>query len=173
MDYKERLKSILNAENGEKYSNSDSSFLKSLRDKVKKSENPYLSVDEDYINSFVDRYRQYATDAQKDNIDYNYAISNYENKKSEAVKLQEQADNIRNYYYANRSNIKDDSYKSMMSYLDSFDDNLNDIINYYDNNYNYYSQWESKDDYDNYMKSVETEKRWSTLDLDASKKEFL
>ena len=147
MDYKTKLKTRLSAASDTTDNNSESDFMKSLRERVSKAQNPYLSVDNEYIESFGKKYEKFASDAQNAKINYSNAVSLYHENRETGNTLQKEADNIRSFYYAKRKDISKDNYKAMMEYLDSVDENLQSAEKYYKGNYDYYSQFDSEDDY--------------------------
>lgn len=111
-----------------------------------------FGVDESYINSFLNRSRDFFTNSENDSKDVNFnnASSLYSKYSSAGETLQDNADTIRAYYNVNKNKIDTDSYNSMIEYLDSFDRNSPKTLKFYRDNADFYSQWETEDDYNRY-----------------------
>ena len=77
MDYKTQLKKRLSATSDTTASDSESDFMRGLSDRVAKAQNPYLNVDNEYIESFGKKYEKYATDTQNTKMNYDNAVTKY------------------------------------------------------------------------------------------------
>ena len=137
MDYRRKLRETL-TQNDE-----SASFMERLQRKVDSSYS-------DLADSFSERYSKYAQEAANSSNDYNTVMSSNRHNDWQWEQLQRDADNLRNYYLENKKSMSEDSYKSMMDYLDSFDNTSREVRKYYKNNYDYYSQFETEDDYNKY-----------------------
>ena len=165
MDYKTQLKKRLSATSDTTASDSESDFMRGLRDRVAKAQNPYLNVDNEYIESFGKKYEKYATDTQNTKMNYDNAVTKYKGNVVTGNGLQKEADNIRSFYYAKRKDISKDNYKAMMEYLDSVDENLQSAKKYYRGNYDYYSQFDSEDDYNSRVTYPQKYEGWTYSEL--------
>lgn len=102
-------------------------------------------VDDEYINSFVNDANSLFGKQAFEKDDYNTWSQ-----------LDQRATNIKNWVKINKSKLNGDSYKAVIDYLDA-----------YDQASKRYSQWETEDDYNEYLKGQE--QRTQMLSYDTEK----
>ena len=143
--------------------------------KRKKEENAKPSdydfgVDAEYIDSFYKDFKKYVEDAEKeyDGINYDSDVTGlYDRHSASMSALRERADNIRAYLNANKKNLNEKDYSSMISGIGSMRNSLDSIGKNFQEKRDYFSQWETKDEYEAYVKSQKEYEGMKTADLDA------
>ena len=95
---------------------------------------PVDDVDENYINSFISDTSSFFSGVNKKSIDYDTA-------KSTLGDLTTRYDTIQGWLYKNKSNLNAESYSSLSSTFDELQSGFTAIKDYY-------SQWNTKDEYD-------------------------
>lgn len=140
-----------------------------------------FGVNQEYIDSFVADSQKYMNDVRSKSKDVNYgnAQSRFSSFRDTSYGLSDRADTIRAYYNANKSKLDNDTYSSMMKYLDSFTKGSDEAMSFYRKNADYYSQWKTEEEYnkakEDYKKAVEYDKKQKEMlsfDLDAGQKEI-
>lgn len=140
-----------------------------------------FGVNQEYIDSFVADSQKYMNDVRSNSKDVNYgnAQSRFSSFRDTSYGLSDRADTIRAYYNANKSKLDNDTYSSMMKYLDSFTKGSDEAMSFYRKNADYYSQWKTEEEYnkakEDYKKAVEYDKKQKEMlsfDLDAGQKEI-
>lgn len=137
--------------------------------KKERKERSYYNIDEDYVNDFVTRSQDFYSRAQNDigNPTYSNSKSNYDMYSTMSDALNTKANAIRSYYNANKSAMDSKSYDSMIKYLNSFKSNSGKIVDSFKNNADYFSSFGTENDYNNYLKQIEEEKRKNSIDTGA------
>ena len=132
-----------------KSTSSAKSSYEKRRDEMLAKYSPTVTIDLDYINSFVNDVGKYMNSIE---TDYNGMGSSnsgsvYDQRKSATYDLRARSAAISKYLDSNKGNIDTDTYNSLKSYINSFDSaSGNALYNFYKAN-NYYSQWESDEHY--------------------------
>ena len=123
-------------------------------------------VDEQYINTFLNDADDYFSNVSNDfkNIGYGNASTVYDNYFSKGSELRTRANTIRAYLNSNKNNLNEDAYKSLTSTLDKFDRDTETISTQLRRASEYYSQWETEDEYNDAVKLSELN-NMSTADI--------
>ena len=131
-------------------------------------------VDEKYINTFLSDANEYFSNVSNDykSIGYKNASSIYDNYSSKGVELGKRADTIRAFLNSNKNNLDEETYNGLITTLNKFDRNSQSISNQLRNTSNYYSKWETEEEYNDAVKAQEAYEANATLDLDALQKEI-
>lgn len=117
-----------------------------------------FGVNQEYIDSFVADSQKYMNDVRSNSKDVNYgnAQSRFSSFRDTSYGLSDRADTIRAYYNANKSKLDNDTYSSMMKYLDSFTKGSDEAMSFYRKNADYYSQWKTEEEYNKAMEEYKT-----------------
>jgi hypothetical protein len=131
-------------------------------------------VDEDYINSYIRDFNSYASSSQKDYDGLNYKTArNYSEKYRKANDdLAYRANNIRSYLQANKDNIDSKTYEELQSYLKESSNALDTAHRTFDKANKFYSQWDTEEDYNSYLKGIEEKENLLKYDTKAAKTEI-
>lgn len=107
-------------------------------------------VDSEYINNFLSDASNFYYSAQRDFGKSGYS-DNYKNMYKAyydtGSDLANRSSKISKYLEQNKNSIDRDSYNSLSEYLTKFDTDVNDIVNGIGKNRDFYSQWNSEDEY--------------------------
>ena len=126
-------------------------------------------VDDSYIQAFISDANDFmssTSDRYKD-IGYSNASSYYDDYNSKSGELGKRADTVRAFLNSNKSNLDENTYNSLMDSLDSFDTNRNRLWNQLRETANFYSQWETEEDYNKwYEEYKKSEEHKSVLDAE-------
>ena len=118
---------------------------------IEKSSNGNLKtgVDEQYINAFLHSANDYFSNLSNDfdSIGYNNASSLYENHVSKGAELSKKANTIRVHLNSNKSNLDEETYNDLISTLDKFEERSNIALNKLRNSSQYYSKWDTEEEY--------------------------
>lgn len=131
-------------------------------------------VDEEYINSYIRDFNSYANSSQKDYNGLSYKTArNYSQKYREASDdLAHRANNIKGYLQTNKDSIDSKTYGELQSYLKESGNALDTTRRAFDEVNKFYSQWETEDDYNDYLKSIEEKEELLKLDTKTAKAEI-
>lgn len=101
-----------------------------LKERTKAARNTY-GVDENYINSFVKDANSYISSAQSDieKLNYQNAKDQYDQRSSRSAELKSRANTIRAYLNANKDRVDSNSRNQLLSFIDGFDKQSDDIFN--------------------------------------------
>lgn len=117
------------------------------------------SVDEKYINSFMSDANTFFSSFKDGNTPH------YASATTSLKDLETRNDTIQGWLYKNKNRLDEKSYNELSNYIESFNSGLGEVKNYY-------SQWETEDDYNNYLKGIEDYEAKKTYDVNAGKKEL-
>ena len=131
-------------------------------------------VDEKYINKYIDDFNTYVNSVEDDynNISYSNAKS-YSNKYSQSSSnLTSRASAIENYLEANKDSLDADDYKNLSSYIKQSKSALGTTSNAFNTANEFYAQWETEDDYNNYLKGIGERQELLSYDTSAAKRKI-
>ena len=131
-------------------------------------------VNQEYINSFVTDFNNYATQAQSDynNLGYGNANSYYTQHMKTGNDLEKRAKAINNYLNLNKDAIDPDSYKEISSYVNQTITAINTTKNAFKDADGYYSQFNTEEEYNDYSKGVKTREELLSYDLVAGENDI-
>ena len=114
-------------------------------------------VNQDYVNTFINDYNSFFGGAQEelDGITWGTASSTYEGRKGTYDDLSARASKIRNYLKVNKNNINEKTYTDFSSMLDSLDKDGSSVLDSFKNAYDFYSQFENEDAYNDWKAAME------------------
>lgn len=122
-----------------------------VEDIIERSSNGNLEtgVDEKYIDSFINDFKDYISNFNEDykNVGYNNASSFYEKYSSKSSDLGSRANTIRAHLNSNKNNLDEDIYNQLISTLDDFEKNRNFAFNQMRRASEYYSKWDTEEEY--------------------------
>lgn len=126
------------------------------------------NVGEDDFNNFVNDLNSFFTSASKDSssTDYGNAQDRSSKYSQSASSLRERADYLSGYIHSNKSRMSEEDYKRYMSMFDVAKYRLNSVERGYTEIAKFYSQFETKGDYDGWVMTNTVEK----TDADSVKK---
>lgn len=125
---------------------------KSYKD-IKSSEYDF-GVDDEYIKSFYDDFAKYSKDAEKDydGITYGSDVSGlYDKYSSQTSDIRDKASTIRAFLNSQKSNLKEESYNSLIESLDSIGTVADDTIKAFEKRKDFYSTFGTEYDYNAYL----------------------
>ncbi len=131
-------------------------------------------VDERYINTFLSDANTYFSNASNDfkNVGYGNASSLYDNYSSRGNELRSRANTIRAYLNSNKNNIDESTHNDMMSTLDNFDRDSENIYKNFRKSSEYFSKWETEEEYNKVVADAAETERLLSLDTDALSSEI-
>ena len=106
-------------------------------------------VDSSYISSFLDTYSSFFTDAEKDygNIGWGNASAAYRNKSAIAKGMDYSRNVIQGWFDANADRLDSDSRSMFSEILGNYDSNIAGVLDTFKSASDYYSMWDSEEDY--------------------------
>ena len=142
--------------------------------KMQAKYNPSSQVNESYIRSFMDDVKRFTESSQKsyDSMGYLTASSDYDSRKKIADNLTERSRFISKYLDEHKDSLDEDTYSSFKSYLKDFDMASTQSMYAMYQKKDYFSQWETFDDYNKYVAYQKDYDEKSQYDLDAGQKEI-
>ena len=133
------------------------------------------TVDESYINSFLSDFNTYSSKAKSDydSLNWNSATSSGLVKSYEdtSFDLAFRSGMIRSHLWLNKDSIDEKEYNNLVSRLDDIEGYSKDVTKAFTDARDYYSQWNTQKDYDDfvaYQKDYEAKK---SFDISAGEKE--
>lgn len=128
-----------------------------------------ISVDENYINSFFKDVKQFFTQTDTDSktLGYSNAAQLYDTKKASVADFQKRANAISNFIEQNKGNLKQEDYDSLTASMKSIGDGLSQVSKGYLDAKNYYSKWDTEEDYNAAVKEYEREQGYLNYDVSA------
>lgn len=110
-------------------------------------------VDENYISAFFSEANKYLGKAKEDyeGMGYSNASTIYGSNSSALRDLKKRYGAISQYLQQNENSIDKDAYSSFSSTLSSYRDAFNEYQNAFKNAKEFYSQWKTEDDYNDYV----------------------
>ncbi len=113
-------------------------------------------VNESFINTFISDVNNFLGSAEEEigTVGWGNASTIY-NKRNEAWKdLYSRSNSISRWLDENKGNIKEDAYKNLSSNLDSFRTNSSSVLDSFKSAVDYYSQWETEDEYNSWYEAA-------------------
>ena len=110
------------------------------------------------LSSFDREFRDFATSAQESskNMGYSTYDTAWKTHNPTAEKLQSRVSDLKLHFASNKSTMDKAMYNKAMDYLEDAGNYLTRMANYFSQNRQHYSQWDSEDEY---KKAVERWKR--------------
>ena len=126
-------------------------------------------VDEDYVNKFLSDANSFFSSAEKDYsaIGWGNASSSYTSKKSTYDDLDIRSVRISNWLKQNKDRLDEETYKSLSDAIATFDTNASSVIGSFREANDYYSQWETEDDYKAAVKEYEEYEKMLSFDWES------
>ena len=132
------------------------------------------NVDSDYINSFIKDSGIYLKGILGANTRMGVGTSQgvYKERKAAADDLFKRSYEISRYLEEHKDEVDSETYEALKGYLDAFDQaSSQSIYSFYKNN-QFYSQFSSKEEYDDYVKKKEEYEALVNFDINAAEKEI-
>ena len=131
-------------------------------------------IDQDYLDAFVTDANSFIGSAEKtyNGITWGNASSTFNSQYNLWSDLDTRAYNISKWLERNKSNLDEETYKSLSESLKTISSNTSSIMDGFGEYKNYYSQWKTEEDYN---KAVEAQKEYEGMmsyNLAAGKKEI-
>ena len=166
---KEEDKSQTQAKN----SNSSSNYQTRLQTRLEKYKSN-VTVDDNYINTFITDSRSYLDSMKTDYEGMNWSNSKsvYDQRKTSTYDLRSRSFNIQRYLNDNKDRIDEDTYTSLMSYLNDFDSAAHEGLSSFYKASNSYSKYDSQEAYDKAVAQYKDDQALLYLDLDAYQREI-
>ena len=160
----ERLKS-LNQSQEEEVSTSSSNtqgstdtqsrFAKRINDRLS-SFDKSATVDEDFVTVFLSDASSYLRKAksQYEGIGFSNASDTWKENRKSYTNLLARGQSIRDYLLKNKSSMDGNAYESVMKQVNSINDALRSYSGAFSDARQYYSQWETEDEYNKWKKET-------------------
>ena len=118
---------------------------------------PIDSVDQKYIDTFISDSTNFLSSARDsyDSLGYSNASSSYDTLSNTWKDLDTRRNTIIGWLYKNRSSIDEKTYNSVSKSLDSFSNDAQSIIKGFEDALNKYSEFNSEDEYNEYVNRYE------------------
>lgn len=131
---------------------SDDGWLERARQR--RTEDEIKKVDDAYINDFTSRANEFLDSSKTayDNMGWNNASKALTDRQKALEDLNYRSSVIRDWLNAHKTSMTEEDYQSMSDMLDSYSKSTEEILDAFNNAAKYYSQWETEDDYNAYMK---------------------
>ena len=175
--YEERLKKLRSkyGENGEADTSSapkaieESSYSKrknALMEKYKPQAD--VTVDDAFINTFIQDANKFLSSAESDfkNVGWGNAATTYETRLSAWKDLDTRRRTVSNWLYYNKNNIDAETYKSLSDIIKGFGSSAPDILDAYKKSKDYYSRWETEEDYNADLRAYSYQQKYEGKSLD-------
>ncbi len=120
-------------------------------------------VDDSYIDIFVNEANKFRSSSQSEyeKISWSNASDVAANRRKAQEDLDYRYNVISRWLENNRSNLREDSYRSLSDLLDSYSNDSKAILDSFDQAAKYYSQWETEEDYNTAVRYDGYNKKWS------------
>ena len=139
---------------------SGSSSYEDLKKRARQEmmEEDVKKVDSSYINSFLNTYNSFFGSAKKDyeNVGYGNASSSYRGKKAIAQGMEYNRQVIQKWFDSEKDKLNDRDRKTLSEVLGTYDEQTNNVLNAFSKAKDYYSRWETEDDYLLWKRETET-----------------
>jgi predicted nucleotidyltransferase len=157
--YEERRKK----QNSSNSTNSKKSAKELYEERRKYNSIDTSNVNEEYINSFISDAKKFLSSAQEEygKVGWSNAASSYENINKSYSDLNTRYDTVKAWLYKNKNNLDEKSYNDLYKGLDSVGSGFSSTIDAFSNAKDYYSQWDTEEDYNEWYDLV-----GSVLDAD-------
>ena len=139
-------------------------------------------VDEDYVSSFLSDWNSYSSRLQTAYNGLNWKSSKDNSYESAGNDLMHRANMIRSYMKQNQALYEEKSYNDFVSQLDDIENYYGEYMKAFSDARDYFSQWETEEDYNDYVayqKDYDAKKNLNIsaaereiADLEAVKKEY-
>lgn len=131
-------------------------------------------VDENYISAFFSEANKYLGKAKEDyeGMGYSNASTIYGSNSSALRDLKKRYGAISQYLQQNENSIDKDAYSSFSSTLSSYRDAFDEYQNAFKNAKDFYSQWKTEDDYNDYVARQEDYQEKLSYDTVSAQKEL-
>ena len=132
------------------------------------------NVDENYINTFLSDANRFISGAQTayEKLGWGNAANAFSNQKSTFDELTSRYSKVRGWLTTNKNSITEDSYNSLFDSLESFRSGASSIVDSFREARDYYSQWETEDDYNQYVAQQKDYEEKKNFDIEAGQKEI-
>ena len=130
------------------------------------------TVNESYINSFLSDWNSYANKQKTTYDGLNWKSATSYKSDEDGNDLMRRAGVIKSYLQQNKDRIGEDSYKSLVSQLDDIEGYHSEFAKAFSDAKDYFSQWETEDDYNKYVAYQKDYEEKSNYDIDAGRKEI-
>ena len=154
-------------EDDEKSLNFSSDYNR-IKNRVKTYGLIHEDMNDDYIDSFLKDASNFVNSAPQEfeSIGFSTASSAYEQRFQQSSDISSRAKYIRSWLNANKENIEDqETYNSLMSSLDEWDKASSVIHNQFSAKKNYFSNWETEDDYNKWYEEEKRKEELRNVDL--------
>ena len=143
------------------FGSESSQRIKNIKDRMK-DEGFSWDVDENYINTFITDANNFIESAQTDykGIEWGNASSTYDSKRETYSDLNKRTDYLNAWLKSNKDRLDAETYKSLSESLKTISSSTSSIMSGFEEYKNYYSQWETEEDYN---KAVEESKKYEEM----------
>ena len=131
-------------------------------------------VDNNFITSFLSETRRYMQDAESDfgSVGYKNASSLYSSHFDRLNDLKKRRDAISMYLKGNKDKFDEEFYNTFTSDLDLYGSAFEEYQSAFKSASDFYSQFDTEQDYNDYVAAEEDRKQKLSFDLSAGKKEL-
>ena len=131
-------------------------------------------VDNNFITSFLSETRRYMQDAESDfgSVGYKNASSLYSSHFDRLNDLKKRRDAISMYLKGNKDKFDEEFYNTFTSDLDLYGSAFEEYQSAFKSTSDFYSQFDTEQDYNDYVAAEEDRKQKMSFDLSAGKKEL-
>ena len=131
-------------------------------------------VDNNFITSFLSETRRYMQDAESDfgSVGYKNASSLYSSHFDRLNDLKKRRDAISMYLKGNKDKFDEEFYNTFTSDLDLYGSAFEEYQSAFKSTSDFYSQFDTEQDYNDYVAAEEDRKQKLSFDLSAGKKEL-
>jgi len=132
------------------------------------------TVDKDYISSYINDFNNYAMSVQSDyeNMSYGNANSYYTKYGQTGDDLTKRAKTISSYLNTHKDELDPEAYKELSSYLQQSITAIDSTNTAFRDANDFYSQFESEEDYKKYLDGVGEREKLTTYDLATGEKDI-
>ena len=131
-------------------------------------------VDNNFITSFLSETRRYMQDAESDfgSVGYKNASSLYSSHFDRLNDLKKRRDAISMYLKGNKDKFDEEFYNTFTADLDLYGSAFEEYQSAFKSTSDFYSQFDTEQDYNDYVAAEEDRKQKLSFDLSAGKKEL-
>lgn len=131
-------------------------------------------VDNNFITSFLSETRRYMQDAESDfgSVGYKNASSLYSSHFDRLNDLKKRRDAISMYLKGNKDKFDEEFYNTFTADLDLYGSAFEEYQSAFKSTSDFYSQFDTEQDYNDYVAAEEDRKQKMSFDLSAGKKEL-
>ena len=131
-------------------------------------------VDNNFITSFLSETRRYMQDAESDfgSVGYKNASSLYSSHFDRLNDLKKRRDAISMYLKGNKDKFDEEFYNTFAADLDLYGSAFEEYQSAFKSTSDFYSQFDTEQDYNDYVAAEEDRKQKMSFDLSAGKKEL-